>query len=379
MLALDRIHPEIVDYRKDSCTLETQFNLTADSYPIHDLMAMPYASNALLVSIIELDLFTKLCNNPSTVSEVCQITNLQERPVRILLKAFNALKFLEKKNTRYYLTPLSETFFVRGKPFYLGDAISVYQDNQVTYEQVKRAIRQNKPCLYADHDDIFAAHRQDDRKASAFTKWMHVRSLVTGSSLAEKFDFSGFRQMVDVGGGSGGISIMIAKQNPHLKAAVFDIPPICKIAEKMIAEFDLAANISIIAGDMFKDEFHKKFPQNTDIVLFSRILHDWPIEKCKHLLRQAHNTLPPGGLVMIIESLIDEQNKERISPFLENLAMLSCTEGEQFEKGEIESLLLAVDYNNISMDTIASNYNLITAYKPHCCKSRRTPKSRRQG
>lgn len=344
--------------------METQFNLTADSYPIHDLMAMPYASNALLVGIIELDLFTKLYNNPSTVSEVCQITDLQERPVRILLKAFCALKFLDKKNKRYYLTPLAETFLVRGRPFYLGDAISIYKDNQVTYEQVKWAIRQNKPYLYKKQDDIFEAHQQDDEKASAFTKWMHVRSLVTGSSIAERFDFSGYRQMVDVGGGSGGISIMIARHHPHLKAAIFDMPPVCKIAEKMIAEFGLAEKISTIAGDMFKDKFNTKFPEDTDIVVFSRILHDWPMDKCSYLLRQAHAALPPGGMVMIVESLMDEQDKGRLSPFLENLAMLSCTEGEQFERDEIEGLLHATGYDAITTDTIASNYNLITAKKP---------------
>lgn len=344
--------------------METQFNLTADSYPIHDLMAMPFASNALLVGIIELDLFTKLFNNPSTVSEVCQITDLQERPARILLKAFYALKFLDRKNERYCLTPLAETYFVKGMPFYLGDAIAIYKDNQVTYEQLRSAIRHNRPCLYENQNDIFEAHRQDDDKASAFTKWMHVRSLVTGSSIAEKFDFSGYRQMVDVGGGSGGISIMIARQNPRLKAAIFDMPPVCKTAQKMIAEFDLADSISTIAGDMFKDEFNQKFPKNTDIVVFSRILHDWPTQKCQYLLSQAYNTLPPGGMVMIIEALIDEQDIERLSPYLENIAMLSCTEGEQFERGEIESLLCTTGYHNVFIEAIASNHNLIGAYKP---------------
>lgn len=344
--------------------MKMQFSLAADSYPIHDLMAMPLASNALLVGIIELDLFTKLFNNPSTVSEVCQMTGLQERPARILLKAFFALKFLKKKNERYYPAPLAETFFVKGKPFYLGDAIAIYKDNQVTYEQLSSAIKQNKSHLYEDQDDIFEVHRQDDKKASAFAKWMHVRSLVTGSSIAEKFDFSGYRQLVDVGGGSGGLSIMIAKQNPHLKVAIYDIPSVCKSAEKMILDFDLAENISTLSGDMFKDEFNQIFPKNTDIVVFSRILHDWPMQKCKYLLRQAYNSLPPDGMVMIVESLIDEHLLERLSPFLENLAMLNGTEGEQFDKDGIENLVRVAGFSNISIEAIASNYHLITAHRP---------------
>ena len=338
-------------------------NLKADSYPIHDIMAMPYASNALLVGIIELDLFTKLANNPSTLSDICRMTDLQERPVRILLKAFTALNFLSKDNGKYCLTPLSETFFVKGNPFFLGDAISIYKDNQVTYEQMRKAIRENKPCVYGDHDDIFEVHRENDGKANAFTKWMHIRSLVTGASVAEKFDFSRFSRLVDIGGGSGGVSIMIARQNPHLKAVIYDIPPVCITAKKMISDFDLAENISALPGDMFKDNFREVFPRGTDIVVFSRILHDWPIQDCEYLLRQAYDALLPGGIVMIIESLVDESDPSRLSPFLENLAMLYSTHGEQFDRKEIENLLQITGFNNKSIEVIASNYNLITAQK----------------
>jgi len=343
---------------------ERQFRLEADSYSIHDMMTMPYASNALLVGIIELDLFSKLYNNPSTLPEVCRMTDLQERPARILLKAFHAFEYLSKRGDRYHLTPLSETFFVKDKPFYLGDAITIYRDNQVTYDQMKRAIRENRPILYDKADDIFNVHRRDDGRALAFTRWMHVRSLVTGSSVAEKFDFSRYHQLVDVGGGSGGISIMIALRHPHMRAAVFDMPPVCETAERMIGEFELAGRIWTIEGDMFSDPFREKFPPDTDVVVFSRILHDWPLEKCGYLLGQAFDVLPPGGTVMIIESLIDESDTKRISPFLENLAMLYCTQGEQFDPVQIEDLLHGAGFCDITSQPIASNYNMVTAHKP---------------
>lgn len=360
----DTVIHSIPYIEEDVHAVEMQYRLTADSYPIHDLLAMPYASNALLIGVIELDLFSKLYNNPSTLSEVCQMTDLQERPVRILLKAFHALKFMDKKRDRYYLTPLSETYLVKGKPFYLGDAISIYKDHQITYEQLKKAIQENKPVLYDDQDDIFDVHRQDEDKASAFTKWMHIRGLVTGSSVAEKFDFSRFKQLVDVGGGSGGVSIMIALQNPHLKASIYDIPPVCRIAEKMISDFQLTETMNTIEGDMFEDKFDEVFPNSTDLVVFSRILHDWPTEKCRHLLGQAFNALSPDGAIMIIESLVDESDRKRLSPFLENLAMLVSTQGEQIETDEIDNLLQETGFNMIKIETIASNYNLITAHRP---------------
>lgn len=71
------------------------------------------------------------------------------------------------------------------------------------------------------------------------------------------------------------------------------MPPVCKTAEKMIAEFVLTEYISTLAGDMFKDELAEKFPKETDTVGFSRILHCWPAAKCSDFLKQAYNALKP--------------------------------------------------------------------------------------
>lgn len=339
-----------------------RYSLDVDPYPIFDILLMPYAFTSLVVAVIELELFTKLHDKSLTIAEVCEMTGIQERPIRILMRSFVALGLLEKNEDKYGLTKMSEIFLVKDNPFYLGDIVAAVVSNPVTYEKFKASIETGAPSIY-DENDIFERHKKDRVKAELFTKAMHVRSIINGSSLVQKFDFSKFNQTVDVGGGSGGISIMIAMNNPHINSSIFDLPPVCKISDRIINEFGLSDRIKTIPGDMFKDDLKEKIPENTDAIIFSRILHDWPIDKCEYLLNSAFDLLPPGGVVIIIEGLIDEDSPDQVAPFWENLGMLLWTEGEQFSKEEMVSLLARTGFGDIKISSIFSSYSVISAHK----------------
>src|SRR5689334_8000838 len=50
-----------------------------------------------------------------------------------------------------------------------------------------------------------------------------------GMDIAERFDFTPHRCVLDVAGASGGMVISIAKGYQQLRAIVMDLPPICKL------------------------------------------------------------------------------------------------------------------------------------------------------
>ncbi|MCP4110339.1 MAG: hypothetical protein GY749_33255 [Desulfobacteraceae bacterium] len=342
--------------KKDEC-----YVMKEEPYPFFNLLMMPYASRALLVSIIELDMFSKLHNNPLTLSEVCEVTGIKQRPAQALLRVFVALNLLHKREDRYHISALSEEFFVRGKPFFMGDGLRIYLEiEKEVYEQFKNAVLTDSPQIY-EVDDVWELHKEDGKKVSSFTRWMHVNSLVNGSSLVENFDFSNYNKILDVAGGSGGIPIMILSKNPHITAMIFDIPSVCKEAEKTIAEYGLSDRVTTMTGDMFKDDL----PTGTDVITLSRILHDWPFQVGETLLTKCFNALPSNGVIIIIESLIDDDIKpDQISPLLENLAMLIWTTGQQYTEKEISDMLKKIGFININIAPLTGYHHMIAAYKP---------------
>lgn len=346
-------------YRKKSIMIENQFTLKEDSYPITDILTMPFATYALLIAIIEFDLFNKLHDNPSTIAEVCNITGIKQRPARALLQAFVGLNLLKKIENRYYLSSLSEAFLVKGKPFHMDGSISILKKYYASYDQFKNAILTDEPQMYGTND-VWEVHKKDDEKVSLFTRAMHDGSKIRGASIAENFDFSGYKKILDIGGGSGGVPIMIALNNPHMEATIFDLPSVCREAEKIIGEYNLSDRINTISGDMFNDIF----PEGRDVVIFSRILHDWNPDKCKLLLEKTYAALPSRGVVIVNELLIDDDRPEERLPFLDNLVMLVWTEGQQYTKGEMIGLMEGAGFINVSVKPIAGQSKIITAYKP---------------
>ena len=49
-------------------------------------------------------------------------------------------------------------------------------------------------------------------------------------ALAEKFDFSRYQTLCDVGGATGQLSIILAQRHPHLRCTSFDLPAVEPIA-----------------------------------------------------------------------------------------------------------------------------------------------------
>jgi hypothetical protein len=57
----------------------------------------------------------------------------------------------------------------------------------------------------------------------------------TAAAVTAAYDFSGFANAVDVGGGNGALLIGILKANPALRGRVFDQPHVAPKAQEQIA------------------------------------------------------------------------------------------------------------------------------------------------
>jgi cyclopropane fatty-acyl-phospholipid synthase-like methyltransferase len=142
-------------------------------------------------------------------------------------------------------------------------------------------------------------------------------SRINFEAFAEKFDFSRYKTLCDVGGATGLLSTEVAKRHPHIKATSFDLPDVEPIARKAIAAAGFSDRVGTASGDFFKDPLPR-----ADVVTMGMILHDWNLEKKKHLIRSAYEALPEGGAFVVIEALIDDDRRENLFGLLMSLNML---------------------------------------------------------
>ncbi|WP_104987602.1 methyltransferase [Sorangium cellulosum] len=104
-------------------------------------------------------------------------------------------------------------------------------------------------------------------------------------------------RLLDVGGGDGTLAAHLLEQRSGLHATVYNLPATEPLVARTREARGLGARLGFTAGDFLREPL----PGGHDAISFVRVLHDWPAETARALMRAAHAALPPGGQILISE------------------------------------------------------------------------------
>jgi O-methyltransferase domain/Dimerisation domain len=281
-------------------------------------------SSRVLLTAVELGLFTRLGNGAMTADELGKALELHPRGTFDFFDSLVALGFLERDgegaHARYRNTEDTGVFLDRRKPTYVGGILEMCSARLYGFwNDLPTALRTGKPQneLKQGGRSMFEAVYADPARLEQFMSAMRGISMANFQALADKFDFSKFRTLCDVGGATGLLATTVARRHPHLACSSFDLPVVEPIAARWIAKDGLSDRVRGVSGDFLKDPLPK-----ADVITMGMILHDWNLEKKKHLIRLAFEALPAGGAFIAVENLIDDARRQNAFGLLMSLNML---------------------------------------------------------
>jgi hypothetical protein len=134
------------------------------------------------------------------------------------------------------------------------------------------ALKTGKPQneILASGKSMFEALYADETRLETFLEAMTGIQMANFAQLAEKFDFSRYRTVSDIGGALALLSRVVGLRHQHLTFTSFDLPPVTALAQKHITAAGMQDRIAAVAGDFFRDDLPK-----ADVVTMGNILHDW--------------------------------------------------------------------------------------------------------
>jgi hypothetical protein len=278
----------------------------------------------VLLTAVEFGVFTKLARRKLAGAELGAELKLHPRGIADFFDALVAMKFLGRDGdgtaAKYFNTPEGSLFLDEKSPRYIGGVLVMLNARLFKFwNDLPEALRTGKPQNEVKYGEkgIFEALYKDSAGLEQFMGAMTGLSRINFEAFADKFDFSKFKTLCDIGGATGLLCNEVAKRHPHLKCTSFDLPPVEPIAKKSIAAAGLNDRVGTATGDFFKDPLPK-----ADVITMGMILHDWNLEKKMHLIRAAYDALPPGGALVAIEALIDDARRENVQGLLMSLNML---------------------------------------------------------
>ena len=286
--------------------------------------AFGFWGSKVLLTAVEVGLFTTLGSRHLTGEELGRALRFHPRANPDFFDALVAMKFLDRDGdglqSKYFNTPEGVLFLDATSPRYIGGILVMLNARLFKFwNDLPEALRTGRPQNEIKHGQkgMFEELYSNLPRLEQFMGAMTGLSRINFEALAEKFDFSQFRTLCDVGGATGLLSIEVAKRHHHMKCISFDLPVVEPIAKQHIAAAGLESRVHTASGDFFKDRLPK-----ADVITMGMILHDWNLEKKMHLIHSAYDALPPGGALVAIEALIDDARRENVQGLLMSLNML---------------------------------------------------------
>jgi hypothetical protein len=297
----------------------------AELDPSHIMqVGMGFWPSKTVLSAVELGLFTQLGAEAMTGEEIRERLDLHPRAIYDFLDTLVALRFLDRDGEgidgRYRNTNDTAAFLDKRSPSYIGGILEM--SNARLYRfwgDLTEALQSGKPQNEIKHTGkpMFDELYSDPARLEQFMAAMQGVSLGNFHALAEKFDFSKYETVCDIGGATGQLCTILAARHPHLRCISYDLPVVAPIADKHVAAAGMADRVETASGDFFADPLPA-----ADVITMGLILHDWNLDRKMQMIRAAYDALPEGGVFIIIENLIDDARRENAFGLMMSLNML---------------------------------------------------------
>jgi SAM-dependent methyltransferase len=329
-----------------------------------------YKSTSALNVALELGIFWLVSDTPRTVPEISQHLNIPLHRCRALLEVLIHLGLLEKHNDQYLSSPLTRTAIL---DVYSAETWAfMARETQVHYPLLTNL---TSNISYAgslwkkqqvEPPDWFDRINNDLAYAKAFTYGLYEFHLSFAQNFAKNFDLSEITRMMDIGGGSGVMSLELLKCHPHLSAVIIDIANVCLYGKEIAENFYslVRDRINYETVDFLKDDLPKGFELilQCDAGIFS-----------VDFFNKLRRSLTTDGRLVIITNIDDDSAwlahptsgnsfYKSMNRFFHSLALSSVKRGPRTIE-DVKSLLLEGGFSEVVHDIWDKGEVIIQAFK----------------
>lgn len=240
----------------------------------------------VIVTAIRLGIFSIIADQKLELNEIASKCKADPGRIEPLLDACISLKLLEIENKKYRNSYFSLVYFVEGEKFYVGEFLTLVNNESIQWFQLPDLIRGKDPKkiempgLKADYKTFITAMNS-------------IGLLGEAEALKNRVDLSGCKTMTDAGGGSGLYSITLCQKYPQLTSTILDVKDTLEVTKELIENHKEKKQIILKEGDFLKEPLGK----NVDAVLLSDVIYG--DSDAKLLLQNAWNSLAVNGVLIV--------------------------------------------------------------------------------
>jgi predicted O-methyltransferase YrrM len=251
---------------------------------------------AILGAAMELGLFWRLAEQPLSTAQLAQSLSIPLNRCQYWLQILGELGLVEDTSEGYALTAIAQEAILNVQSQETW-AFQAREDRDLAWYVRDLALNISQPMSAwqapkLNPPDYFQQAEQDPTYIARFTRKLYQIHTLLAEQLAGMLDLRGVRGLLDLGGGSGVVSMALLHKYEALACVVVDRESVCQAGRVIALENKLEKRITYLAADFLKDELPTGFDMVMlcDVGAFSQML-----------FRRIHNGLNPDGRLVIVD------------------------------------------------------------------------------
>ena len=299
-------------------------------------MVMGFITSQAISVAAKLYIADHLAGGAKTVEELAELTQTHTPSLYRLMRALTSAGVFSKDAENLFSnTALGEVLrsdhpeSIRGAAHMICD-----REHWNAHGNMLHSVKTGETAFdYTFGKPIFPYFAEHPEVAEIFDNAMTSFSTVVAKAVAAVYDFSAAKTIADIGGGHGLILSTVLAANPQAKGVLFDQPYVVEGASEVLKNAGVEERVERVGGDFFKE-----IPVKADIYLMKFIIHDWNDEQSVTILKNLAKSAEPGARVLLVETVVEEDDHIPSISKVMDLNMLAMTGGKERTPSEYAEL-----------------------------------------
>ena len=279
--------------------------LTPANVAIIEMVQGFYVTKAIGVAA-DLNLAEHLKNGAKSIYELSELTQTHEESLYRLMRMLSSQGiFIEKKNRTFTNNRLSKSLLDQQNSMRHMVIHQVNGINWNMFEELDYVVKTGENAAQKVLGiDVFEYLEKNPDKNEIYNEAMTNSSLMLSYAVLSEYNFKGAKTIIDIGGGQGILLAMILYKYPSVNGIVFDLDHVVEGAKEIAKQYKVIERLETISGNFFET-----IPGGGDIYLLKSIIHNLSDDQCIKLLKDIKKVLPEKGKILILEPLIENNNR----------------------------------------------------------------------
>jgi hypothetical protein len=317
-----------------------------------------WVTQALYVAA-KLGIADVLAEGPKTADDVAaRVGGHPDSVFRLMRMLAGRSVFSHRADGRFELTALGEALradvdgSIRPMVLFIGSP-----EHWAEWGELLHSVQTGRPSPEKLYGKPYFEHLDESpQQAAVFNDAMSTMAALANDLVVPAYDFSGFRLIVDVGGGHGKLLGAILRSNPTARGVLFDLPSVVAGAGPVLDDAGVADRCAIEAGS-----FMESVPDGADAYVLKSIIHDWDDPTAEKILRNVRTAIADNGRLLLLEVVLPERATANWGAVLD-MEMLVTAGGRERTRAQFADLLARSGFRlNRVVDTATPMMSIVEA------------------